>query len=338
MQDPPYTVEPANPMVPALELKRLRKTFGSTVAVEGMDLVVPQGALYGVIGPNGAGKTTCIRMIMSILFQDSGDLSILGHRSALEAKDRIGYLPEERGVYRKMKVGAFLIYMARLKGVSAEDAAARAPKMLDEIGLPGVGDKRCEDLSKGMLQRVQFLGAIIHQPDLLILDEPFSGQDPVSVRMLRERIEQEHRRGATVLLSTHVMANAEEMCQHIVMIHQGRKVLDEPIAGLRRQFDPRTIHFEPIDAAADCSPLRGIPGVEAVEGIEGTYRVTLRTGTDPSGIMGRLAAVVPAARIELARLRLEDVFIRIVAGGTVSHESDRALRASLQASGEGALA
>jgi ABC-2 type transport system ATP-binding protein len=324
-------------MEPAISLSRLRKTFGTTVAVEGMDLVVPRGALYGVIGPNGAGKTTTIRMIMSILFQDSGDLSVLGHRSALDAKDRIGYLPEERGVYRKMKVGAFLIYMARLKGVSAGDAAARAPKMLEEINLPGVVDKRCEDLSKGMLQRVQFLGAIIHQPDLVILDEPFSGQDPVSVRMLRDRILQEHRRGATVLLSTHVMANAEEMCQHVVMIHQGRKVLDEPIAGLRRQFDPRTIHFEPLDAAADCSPLRAIAGVEAVEGVDGTYRVTLRTGTDPSGVMGRLAAAVPPARIELARLRLEDVFIRIAGSGT-SHETNRALRASLQASGEGAMA
>jgi ABC-2 type transport system ATP-binding protein len=324
-------------MEPAISLSRLRKTFGTTVAVEGMDLVVPRGALYGVIGPNGAGKTTTIRMIMSILFQDSGDLSVLGHRSALDAKDRIGYLPEERGVYRKMKVGAFLIYMARLKGVSAGDAAARAPKMLEEINLPGVVDKRCEDLSKGMLQRVQFLGAIIHQPDLVILDEPFSGQDPVSVRTLRDRILQEHRRGATVLLSTHVMANAEEMCQHVVMIHQGRKVLDEPIAGLRRQFDPRTIHFEPLDAAADCSPLRAIAGVEAVEGVDGTYRVTLRTGTDPSGVMGRLAAAVPPARIELARLRLEDVFIRIAGSGT-SHETNRALRASLQASGEGAMA
>src|SRR5688500_7957219 len=131
-------------MPPALELRNLRKTFGTTVAVEGMDLVVPSGALYGVIGPNGAGKTTCIRMIMSILFQDSGELSVLGRRSALEAKDRIGYLPEERGVYRKMKVGAFLIYMAQLKGMSADDAKKQVPHLLQEIGLPGVEGKRCE--------------------------------------------------------------------------------------------------------------------------------------------------------------------------------------------------
>jgi ABC-2 type transport system ATP-binding protein len=325
-------------MQPALELNNLRKTFGTTIAVEGMNLVVPRGALYGVIGPNGAGKTTCIRMIMSILFPDSGDLSVLGRRSALEAKDRIGYLPEERGMYRKMKVGAFLTYMAELKGVAAEDAAVRVSRLLQEIGLPGIEGKRCEDLSKGMLQRVQFLAAVIHQPDLLILDEPFSGQDPVSVRMLREHILKEHRRGATVLLSTHVMAHAEEMCQHVVMIHQGRKVLDEAMAGLRRQFDPRTIHFEPLDANANPSSLSAVGGVERVESLDGTYRITLAPGTDPAAVISRLASAVVPARIELARLRLEDVFIRIVADGVRSEEASRTLRASLTAAGpEGAL-
>jgi ABC-2 type transport system ATP-binding protein len=325
-------------MQPALALKNLRKTFGQTVAVDGMNLVVPRGALYGVIGPNGAGKTTCIRMIMSILFPDSGELSVLGRRSALEAKDRIGYLPEERGVYRKMKVGAFLIYMAELRGVASEDAAARVPRLLQDIGLPGVEGKRCEDLSKGMLQRVQFLAAVIHQPDLLILDEPFSGQDPVSVRVLREHILREHRRGATVLLSTHVMAHAEEICQHVVMIHQGRKVLDEAMAGLRRQFDPRTIYFEPLDADASPSRFSAVAGVERIESVDGAYRITLTPGTDPASVMSRLASAVVPARIELARLRLEDVFIRIVADGVRSEEASQALRASLTAAGpEGAL-
>ncbi|HEU4688093.1 MAG TPA: ATP-binding cassette domain-containing protein [Vicinamibacterales bacterium] len=325
-------------MPAALELRNLRKTFGKTVAVEGMDLVVPQGALYGVIGPNGAGKTTCIRMIMSILFPDSGELSVLGRRSALEAKDRIGYLPEERGVYRKMKVGAFLTYMAQLKGMSAEDAASRVPRLLQDIALPGVEGKRCEDLSKGMLQRVQFLSAVIHQPDLLILDEPFSGQDPVSVRLLRDHILKENRRGATVLLSTHVMANAEEMCQHVVMIHQGRKVLDEAMAGLRRQFDPRTILFEPIDPDAKPSMLAAVSGVERVEGNDGSYRITLAAGVDPAPVMARLAAAVAPARIELARRRLEDVFIGIVADGQRDGQSARALRESLAAGAEGAMA
>ena len=270
---------------------------------------------------------------MSILFADSGELTVLGRRSALEAKDRIGYLPEERGVYRNMKVGAFLIYMAQLKGVSRDQAAARVPRMLEGMNLPGTERKLCEDLSKGMLQRVQFIAAMIHQPDLLILDEPFSGQDPVSVRLLREHIVSEHRRGATVLLSTHVMANAEEMCQHVVMIHQGNKVLDEPIAGLRRQFDRRTIHFEPLDPGADSSRLRAVSGVERVESVGEAYTVLLAEGTDPAGAIARLAAAVPPARVELARLRLEDVFIRIVSQGAPGSEAARALRAGLRAPG-----
>lgn len=326
-------------MEPALVLRDIRKSFGSTKAVDGMNLTVPRGGLYGVIGPNGAGKTTCIRMIMSILFPDSGELSVLGGHSALAAKARIGYLPEERGVYRKMKVGAFLVYMAQLKGVRADEAARRVPSLLADMSLAGTETKPCEDLSKGMLQRVQFIAAVIHQPDLLILDEPFSGQDPVSVRLLRDHILREHRRGATVLLSTHVMANAEEMCQHVVMIHQGRKVLDESMTGLRRQFDRQTIRFEPLDPDADPAPLRAVAGVAQVEPDDAGYTVRLVEGTDPAATIARMAAVVAPARVELARLRLEDVFIRIVSDGGPGSETARALRAGLQGPGaEGAFA
>ena len=329
-------------MEPALELRNIRKTFGTTVAVEGMDLVVPRGALYGVIGPNGAGKTTCIRMIMSILFPDSGELSVLGRRSALEAKDRIGYLPEERGVYRKMKVGAFLIYMAQLKGLTAEDAAARVPRLLQEIGLPGIEGKRCEDLSKGMLQRVQFLAAIIHQPDLLILDEPFSGQDPVSVRMLREHILREHRRGATVLLSTHVMAHAEEMCQHVVMIHQGRKVLDEADGRTAAAVRSADDSFRAARAERRIRPrLAAVPGVERVEarrrGVPDHARARHRSRR--SSWHGWRPRWRPRASSWRA-CRLEDVFVGIVAGRRARARTLRGtLRASVTAAGpEGALA
>ena len=205
----------------ALELKGLTKVFGKVRAVDEIDLNVPRGAMYGIIGPSGAGKTTAIRMIMSILFPDSGTLSVLGHGSALDAKDRIGYLPEERGVYRKMRVRAFLTFLAQLKGVRATSAAARASKLLSRVGLADVEEKKCEDLSKGMLQRVQFVGSIINQPDLIILDEPFGGLDPVSVRLMKEVIAEENRRGAAILFSTHVMEHAEEMCKHIVMIPKG---------------------------------------------------------------------------------------------------------------------
>jgi ABC-2 type transport system ATP-binding protein len=235
------------PSSAAIELKGVTKTFGSLKAVEHLDLTIPRGALYGFIGPNGAGKTTSIRMIMSILMPDTGELRVLGHGSALEAKDRIGYLPEERGVYRKMKVAAYLTYIGRLKGVAEKGLRERVQALIGRIGLAGVESKRCEELSKGMSQKIQFLAAIIHEPDLLILDEPFSGLDPVSTRLLREQIVAEHRRGATVLFSTHVMPQAEDICDHVVMIHRGQKVLDDPVDSILRRYDSRALRFEPLE-------------------------------------------------------------------------------------------
>ncbi len=312
----------------AIRLQNVTKSFGAAKAVENLDLTVPRGGLYGFIGPNGAGKTTSIRMIMSILFPDSGEISILGHRSALEAKDRIGYLPEERGVYRKMRVNAFLTYMARLKDVPEAEIQKRIDRSLESVGLGGNQRKRCEELSKGMNQKVQFIAAIIHQPDLLILDEPFSGLDPVSSRMLRELVLAEHRRGATILFSTHVMSHAEELCDSVVMMHRGQKVLDEPIAAIRRQYDPRVIQFDPFDPAADLSAVESLPGIERVERAESGYEILLTDGTDPAQAMQRIVQTVAPARIELSRPRLEDVFIKLVSGGMESEDKER-LKAGL---------
>ena len=323
----------------ALELGSITKTFGGLRAIDDLHLEVPRGATYGLIGPSGAGKTTAIRMIMSILLPDAGTLSVLGKPSALEAKDRIGYLPEERGVYRKMRVNAFLSYIGRLKGGVRADVETRAAALLERLGLGDALKKKCEDLSKGMLQRVQFVAAIINRPDLLILDEPFSGLDPVSVRLLKELIAEEHRRGATIIFSTHVMAHAEELCQQIVMIHKGRKVLDEPISNLRRQYDTRTLRLEPLDPAADLMALKSLPGVERVQLTDEGCDIALVAGTDPAGAQRAVASAVAPARIELARVRLEDVFIRLVTGGTATDESKQALRTHLQGLGsEGALA
>jgi ABC-2 type transport system ATP-binding protein len=324
-------------MEPALRLRHVTKTFGATRAVDNLDLDIRQGATYGVIGPSGAGKTTCIRLIMSILFPDSGEVSVLGRRSALEAKDRIGYLPEERGVYRKMRVGDFLTYIAQLKGVSEAEAPARVSRLLARVGLEGVEKQRCEDLSKGMLQRASFVGSIVNQPDLLILDEPFSGLDPVSVRRLKDVIAEEHRRGATILFSTHIMAHAEELCEHVVMIHRGRKVLDEPMAGLRRQYDRGVVYFEPLDTHANLTVLRHLPGVRDTQTTPEGCVIRLAQGYDTASAMREIAGAIPAARIELARVRLEDVFIRLVAEGVESEDAARALRANLQGLGtEGA--
>ena len=326
-------------MEAALEVTGVTRTFGSNRAVDELNLVVPRGATYGLIGPSGAGKTTAIRMVMSILFPDRGTLTVLGKKSALEAKDRIGYLPEERGVYRRMRVNAFLRYLAALKGVPTAEADTRANVLLEKLGLPDVAKKKCEDLSKGMLQRVQFVGAIINRPELLILDEPFSGLDPVSVRVLRDVIAEEQKRGATILFSTHVMANAEELCQQIVMIHKGRKVLDDPMSGLRRQFDTRRILLDPLDPAADLGALRTLAGVERIKANGEGCEITLAAHTNPGEMIRAVAALVAPARIEFARVRLEDVFIRLVSGTAGTDESAQALRTHLQGLGtEGAAA
>ena len=305
------------------------KTFGRMTAVADLHLEVPRGGLYGFIGPNGAGKTTTIRMIMSILLPDAGEISILGHRSALEAKDRIGYLPEERGLYKRMKVRPFLRYLARLKGADGPDLDRRIAVALERVGLDGVESKRCDELSKGMSQKVQFVAATIHGPDLLILDEPFGGLDPVSMRMLRDLIIEEHRRGSTVLFSTHVMPQAEEICEHVIMVHEGRKVLDADLGEIRSRYDPRAIRFEPLDPEADTTGLASIPEVERVRPDARGLEILLSAGTDPASAMRRIMDATPAARIELARPRLEDVFIELVAGGAAATEADR-LRASLR--------
>ena len=322
----------------AIDLRGVRKTFGAQVAVEGLDLTIPRGALYGFIGPNGAGKTTSIRMIMSILMPDTGELRVLGRRSALEAKDRIGYLPEERGTYRKMKVGAYLSYIARLKGVADRGLAARIGELLARVGLPGTESKRSEELSKGMLQKVQFVAAIIHSPDLLILDEPFSGLDPVSSRLLRELVLAEHRRGATILFSTHVMPHAEDLCDHVVMVHRGRKVLDEPLAAIRRNYVPRVLHFEPLGGNANLAAVRALPEVERCQPVDGAYEVLLREGTDAGLAVQHIAAALPVARIELKRLRLEDVFVRLVTDGDSPAGVERELRVEISGAAAGSAA
>jgi ABC-2 type transport system ATP-binding protein len=317
-------------MTAVLELQDVRKTFGDKIAIESLDLAIPQGVTYGLIGPSGAGKTTAIRMIMSILFPDRGRISVLGQGSALDAKDRIGYLPEERGSYRKMTVGAFLTYMGCLKGRTRAQAFGRADRLLGRLGLPDVATKKCEDLSKGMLQRVQFVAAIVNEPDLLILDEPFSGLDPISVRLLKEVIAEEHQRGATIIFSTHVMAHAEELCEQIVMIHQGRKVLDEPISGLRRQYDTRRVQLEPLDPDANLLALQTVAGVESVKLNNEGCELRLVAGTDPGAAIRAIATVVAPARIELVRIRLEDVFIRLVSQSGATEHSTEALRTHLQ--------
>ncbi len=301
-------------MEPAIRLRGVTKTFGATAAVSDLDLDVPRGSLCGFIGPNGAGKTTTIRMIMAILFPDRGELEVLGHRQALAVKDRLGYLPEERGVYRKMKVRAFLRFMGHLKNVPSAVLDRRVDDWLERVELAAVGEKKCEELSKGMQQKIQFIAAAINEPELLILDEPFSGLDPVNTRLLRELFLEQHARGATILFSTHVMAQAEQICERIVMINGGRKVLDDTLDTIRAREDSRQILCETLDPGADLAPLAALPPVAQAVRENGVVRLTLRQGEDATASLALVAGAVPCSRVELRRATLEDVFVEIVTG------------------------
>jgi ABC-2 type transport system ATP-binding protein len=315
----------------AIVIRGVTKTFGTKVAVSNLDLTVHEGALCGFIGPNGAGKTTAIRMIMSILFPDRGEISVLGRASALESKDRIGYLPEERGLYRKMRVGAFLKFIGHLKGVDSATLSRRVPEWLARVQLADVARKRCEELSKGMQQKVQFLAAIIHDPELVILDEPFSGLDPVNRRLLREMIDELHQRGRTVILSTHVMFEAEQLCTQIFMINRGVKVLDASLEEIRARFDPKALLVEPLGGNGElgdgAAAVRSVSGVHGVHAARGHLELKLDDRADVTQVMSDVAARLPVRRLELKRPSLEDIFIELVGG------SDAALRAELENEG-----
>ncbi len=306
---------------PAIRILGVNKHFGTTHAVRNLDFEVPVGSVCGFLGPNGAGKSTTIRMIMSIIYPDSGSIDVLGG-TALELKDRIGYLPEERGLYRRMRVGEFLVYVARLKGAGRPRLAAYVEQWLDRIELPGLARKKCQELSKGMQQKVQFLAAIIHEPDLLILDEPFSGLDPVNADVVNRLIRELNASGSTIIFSTHVLHQAEQICDRILLINHGEKLLDATLDEIRERFDPRTITVEPLDGTADLDDLEGVLGTSRL-GTGDTLELAVDDGADPQRIMRDVLERHPIRSIELRRLSLEEVFVRVVRHGQGAVEADR---------------
>lgn len=316
----------------AISIRGVRKTFGTKVAVDNLDLSIKTGSVCGFIGPNGAGKTTTIRMIMSIIFPDSGTVEVLGRKSALESKDRIGYLPEERGLYKKMKVGAFLNYIAQLKGIDSSAIDKEVKEWLAKVGLEKEYKKKCEELSKGMQQKIQFIATVIHKPDLVILDEPFSGLDPVNRKLLRQLIDELSEAGRTIIFSTHAMFEAEELCDQIFMIHQGKKMLDGPLRGILREYDPHALLVELLDPQ-DLTLLRSLPCIGTAEPnrfkgkAKDLLEVVLREGVDIREAMAQITAAVPLNRIERQRAELEDIFIRLV---SETGEMDESVMASLQ--------
>lgn len=301
------------PLPPAaLVLNEVTKRYGDFTAVHGISLTVPSGCIFGFLGPNGAGKTTTLRMILDIIQPTSGSITLLGSGSALELRNRIGYLPEEKGLYKKMKAWSVIAYFATLKGMSRSAAKARAFQLLERYGLRDFAEARTEALSKGMGQKVQVLAAIAHDPEFVILDEPFSGLDPVNQSVMEDIITDLRARGRTVVFSTHVMAHAERLCDRLAIIAGGRKRFDGTPEEARRTL-PGRVRLqvsEPITAEA----LRGLPGVTTVvAGTENRWEIEMGGGADPQGLLETcFNRGIRLRSFQFVEPTLHDVFLNLV--------------------------
>jgi len=298
-----------------VEIERVTKTFGDHVAVNSLTLAVPQGSIYGFIGPNGSGKTTTLRMIMRIYHPDpgAGGIRVLGEMASTAASDRVGYLPEERGLYKKMKVSEVLRFYAQLKGHRNPNPLIRT--WLDRLGLSEYSDKKVETLSKGMSQKVQFISAVLTEPQLVILDEPFSGLDPVNADVLREAVLDLRRKGTTVIFSTHDMAVAEKMCDFIFMIYKGNKVLDGTLDSIQDRYGQDTVR---VRVEGDNFDAQSIPGVEKVNDFGRLQELRMAKDTNPQLLLSELMKRGRVVHFELTRPSLHDIFVRIARPGADS--------------------
>jgi ABC-2 type transport system ATP-binding protein len=288
-----------------LEVKNLLKRYGNFNAVDDLSFEVYQGDVFGLLGPNGAGKTTTIRTIMDILKPDEGTVSVLGQPPGA-ARSRIGYLPEERGLYRDLKVLDVLIYLAELKGTSRATAHQRALTWLERVELADWAERKVKDLSRGMQQKLQFVASLVHDPELLILDEPFQGLDPVNVELLKGLIRELQREGKTLALSAHQMNLVEALCDRILLINQGKGVLYGPLAEIKRRYAPHAVRLR------TPASIENLPGVARVEQRDGTFTLTLQDVTPQELLQTLVERNIQVECFEVASAPLEEIFIAVV--------------------------
>ncbi|HEX7240912.1 MAG TPA: ATP-binding cassette domain-containing protein [Longimicrobiaceae bacterium] len=306
----------------ALLLEHVSKRYSGHTAVDDLSLAVPEGSIYGILGPNGAGKSTTIRMVMNIIIRDSGSVSLLGSdpERGREVLRRVGYLPEERGLYRKMKVLDVIVFFAQLKGMDGRAARTEGALWIERMGLGDWRAAKVETLSKGMQQKVQFITTVIHDPDLLILDEPASGLDPVNQEVLRDTILDVRRRGKTVIFSTHNMAQAEELCEHVCIIAQGRKVLDGPLREVKRANRTDRFRFSFDEPAPGLEALRRAGRFGEPVPVGDAWEVELAPGADARELVAALNALdAPLARFERVQPSLHEIFVARVGDAATPH-------------------
>jgi len=290
---------------------RLAKSFGETKAVVDVSFAVEPGEIFGLLGPNGAGKTTTIRMMLDIFRPDAGTVSVFGGELDMAKKRRIGYMPEDRGLYKDLKLEPTLVYLASLKGMDEAAARKQLQGWLERLDLAEHRDKKVQELSRGMQQKAQIIATLLHEPDLIIIDEPFSGLDPVSTRLIKQIFEEQRQAGKSILMSTHQMYQVEALCDRIVLIDEGRTVLYGSVREIKRNFAGNAITLE------GQGEFGQIPGVLEARQHNGTWHLALEVGTDPQTVFQALASRgdVRIERFELAEPSLDDIFVQVVSEG-----------------------
>jgi len=290
------------------------KTFGDVRAVDGVSFSIRRGTITGLLGRNGAGKTTTIRMITGIFMPDSGSIEWRGDQNGTPFRDHIGYLPEERGLYKQMKIVELLIFLAEIKGKRPADVKPKIDRWLERFELTDKRESKVEELSKGNQQKVQLIGTLLHDPDLIILDEPQSGLDPVNMVLVRNLLRELKEKGKTILLSTHMMGEAEKMADDIVLIHRGQVVLNGDIDSVRASFGKNTLHVE---FEGDGAFLGNLPQVKKASIVNNSAELSLVDGGDPQQILEAAVSRLRIRKFELATPSLEEIFIDKVGHETV---------------------
>ena len=302
-----------------VRLEHVTKKFGDFVAVSDVSLSIQGGTIFGLLGPNGAGKTTTIRMIMNIIIPDSGSIRILGRPNGEEIARRIGYLPEERGLYKKMKVLDHLVFLGEIRGLPVSKARETALSWMDRLEMSTWTKKRIEDLSKGMQQKIQFVGSVIHDPEVVILDEPFSGLDPVNARMLKDLFLEFRDQGKTLIFSTHVMEQAEKLCDDIGIINKSRLVLQGTTGEVRRTYSGNRLVLR---GRGDVSRIEAIRGVVSLEKVDGEVRVELCDDIDRAAFLRDATSVWDVESAMPHEASLDEVFVRVVGQSVAAVEKE----------------
>ena len=300
-----------------VKVSHLAKRFGDTQAVADVSFAIEPGEIFGLLGPNGAGKTTTIRMMMDIFKPDAGTVRVFGGELDLAKKRRIGYMPEDRGLYKDLKLEPTLVYLATLKGLDERTARGHLVRWLERFDLAEHRQKKVQELSKGMQQKAQIIAMVLHDPDLIVADEPFAALDPVNTRLVKQILEEQRQAGKSILMSTHQMYQVEALCDRIVLIDEGQTVLYGAVSEIKRNFAGNAVAIE------GQGDFTGIPGVLETRKQDGTWHLTLKVGTDPQAVFRTLATRenIKIERFELAEPSLDDIFVNVVQNGAAKLEA-----------------